>query len=809
MRLPTTNFATGVQSLGRVSVSGEVAKANRVSYTEYQQEIVDAKHDFTAIRAEKVSQFRYGQAVRGAEFGLKQSLANIAFSEKQALSSFAFNLVKIAGETGWALYQDYEKRAVAEQISVAKTSLMKKETEWRKLNDFKPSYTQAEIPADIQVERTETQVELESGIEYESPRENIPGWEVRASMYRSFIDKEIAIQGSGIENSEARTLWERQATQIANGNWAQREISAVGERHKDNVKAQTHAINEAINDEQYHVADIMIKDFQGDPSEKAKFQEVKRTKQEKHSYELAMAQNDMNAIENSLTRLQDPAYPGELDPFERRTYVTALEGKKKSILAASDSAQKAHEIQINFNTRQMTTALKAGVTVDPNDYTAVRLAADSIGTKGMNNRLALEQAHKEYRATRPFSMETPVARATVLAERRSRKESASDALVTAALAKTNDLVNAELRTDVMSFGIKRDLIPDVQIDPRNIVGSLQQIKTNHDQMVPKYGSTGYFTEAQAQVFTELLQNATRAEKIQIFGQVAQAFGQDAPKVWDQIASKTNDAFVVAGEMATLGAVTVADAILIGQEVRADHKGLMGDIANARVYIQGSIQGALNSNPERHSSYTQAIMNVYAKLSRDDGDYDTKGYDATRMDKAIAQVFGGPLIEYNGSTFEAPRRGMQQAEWSLWIREVGDSHIDTLGGATIASSKVMQKVRSGEVQLIPNGQNSYVLKYTDPSLGYIAKEKGVRFEFKYDAAAPTREAERAWAEAAKVITDIDLGTERQPDFMAPSVGESRGAAAAALEFLRGGKGQGGPKKYKEIEDVVRDRGDVTF
>lgn len=268
--------------------------------------------------------------------------------------------------------------------------------------------------------------------------------------------------------------------------------------------------------------------------------------------------------------------------------------------------------------------------------------------------MALADATRSFRTSPPLIQEQTLARA----EAGIRVEPAKfDRNVVTAWRSIYDAQRAQVNASPISFAVQQGIIQPPE--PLDLSKPEESAAAMHDRfsiarsMVQRYQAPFKpLTPAETRLLGTALQDATVSQKSAYFGQLARAAGADGEgymAIMSQLAPD-DPVTAIAGSQAGRGRKSESELILRGQSIlrpatksdgKPDGSGLlpMPPETDMRARFDSTIREAFSGKAEARNAHYQAARAVYAALSVDTGDKDTKNLNHDRWDQAIEVAIG--------------------------------------------------------------------------------------------------------------------------------------------------------------------------
>lgn len=288
-------------------------------------------------------------------------------------------------------------------------------------------------------------------------------------------------------------------------------------------------------------------------------------------------------------------------------------------------------------------------------------------------------------ATQSFSKLAPVNQAEAInqAEVQIRKDPTKfDRRLLDAWKQIYDQQQALLAKDPQTFAERQGLVDPMPVDltaPAAAAPALAQRFAVSRALQAKYGAPNApLKETEVKILTRALDGAGWKEKRDYLGEIFQATNGDVQGysgIMSQIA-KDHPVTALAGEYAAKGRGQASELMLAGEAIlrpgtktdgKPDGSSVLPMPAEKefRETFDSTVRDAYAGRvPERNMMY-QAAKAIYAKLSADAGDKDTKEVNGDRWEQAISLATGG-IYEHNGARIPLPY-GMEPSVFKDQVR----------------------------------------------------------------------------------------------------------------------------------------------
>lgn len=271
----------------------------------------------------------------GSELALSQALGNVGVS-------FIESAQKVSDERG---------RYQAQEASVFLELTMQKWMQKNKKEFYKPD----EIPADIEVRRTDKVVD-DYGEVQETPRAEIPAYEVYPQMFKKQFESTVEAGKSYISRPDISTRW-GEIHQVEGEKHITQAVVAAREAQTGAIrKATMETIDTAAKAGNLQAVISLAQQFPGTKEEKDAV-----ARKGAHTWELNTIQNsiatgDLQAMEQHIDRLSDPKQSSYLTGPEREAAVRELQQRSMQNIASrafQDQLKRDNvRIQLDAKARQ-------------------------------------------------------------------------------------------------------------------------------------------------------------------------------------------------------------------------------------------------------------------------------------------------------------------------------------------------------------------------------------------------------------------------------------------------------------------------
>lgn len=721
MKLPTIQYKSGVQSLGREDVYGPLKQA-------------------------------------------------FAISE-------AININTGALQKAYALYDERRTLIETEERSL---NVQKRITRLQKDLANKRYFSAEEVPDEIEVRRTELVVD-EHGVVSEVPRKQIPAYEVSPSIYRQVVSNIIEAEAEGITNKNARREWLNAQKETLNKSYAQLSLDSIAAQQDQIHTRQRLNIEEAWESGNFTLARELISGLLASEEEKQELRNQTDIRQELDRYREDMATDDLEALYSDLEFLQAEDYKGHLSQETRLQFVNAIKGHISTLSDQGAAAAKVERALLLNKVERTIDNLNRGINISPSFIVDLgrKLSVYADDPTAAVKLERLNYASKAAPDVRKFMRQPAHVRQRVLNQydKAQKDDIAADHFYNLQQAherqlalERNDAISAALHTGAIS---SKDFKP---LDYNKLGESLQARIPVAEQSFQQTGRfTGFLTEAEAFELAGRIEQMDLNQQVQLMAQIEEGLGDQAPYLYEQLKLKqASPVFAAAGQAAVEGDRVAADTILRGHRFLATKEGsnaIQPIQTDMREHLAEQLQGAYENDPQRYDSVGAAFRAAYAWLAYQERDYT---WNDNIADKALRMATGG-LVEFAGRRIELPDRTMSGQHFKSWIRGLHHSAIGLMGEPHGWTRKqLLDRIKDEDIELRNVGHGAYlVIQDGQP----VRQKTGDMFIFYYDKDLPTveqvkreEEAERRAEEGMRKESEREYKRDT-PNLLWPNLGQN--------------------------------------
>lgn len=645
------------------------------------------------------------------------AVAGIIGSAAEAAAGISHTMLKQKAESRQELYKEQER-----QIKIIEDRQTLMDTENAQTGYLEGNSVLAEKHSGIQEYSPE-----DVGMEGDKP---IAAYEVQPKLFREERIKLMEEHASTIRNPEAAARFRGNTQQYIEQQYARDVAKSAGIQHTVHRKNQIDNINRMEGKGNYAAAREMAKNFEGTQEEKNALIFGIDKQEEEDEMNLAIAQKDVVSMDIFAKDMkQDPEkYDGTLTQAER----TAWAGKLDRAIYQTQEQERAtsavYKKAVNKMGKQMLDGLYNGYDL-PQD----RVNAVIAKVKDVNPILAVDIAraatHQDVAAR--VAWVSPSARTTFIEATRDKVTNEVQADDHRHMEDAVKQMNTEQADDSATFGYKRGLTDQVNLDLSNLPESLAALNKNDNILRANIGlTTGIFTKDQAREFAKAISVMTPAQLLTVFASTEDALGDEANKVYEQLkAEGLSDTLAVAGQIYVDGDIIAAEQVIEGRRIRQSYPKMFATVEkDLDLAIDLELGSMYKDKQGQHELMRQAIKDIIATKLGDDVRPDS--IDDAILSGAVQQVTGGRIMA-NHMSIVPPERGMPQ---SVWDEYVDDMKLSTLGRMgqplNMTLGELRDDIHSEKIQFKSAGENEYYL-FHEPSNDFVRdKNTGGVFIFKY-------------------------------------------------------------------------------
>ncbi len=262
-------------------------------------------------------------------------------------------------------------------------------------------------------------------------------------------------------------------------------------------------------------------------------------------------------------------------------------------------------------------------------------------------------------ATAGFARMTPIAQSQAITQAETQVRADPTKFDRRVLESWKSIYSSQqtlLAKDPVTFAVRQGIAEPQQLDLSQPAAAAEGLAGRYAlarSMQAKYGAPMLpLTEPEVKLVSSALEGAGWKERRDYLGGLFQASGSDLQGYMGIMAQLAPDDPVtaIAGSVAARGRGSVADLMLRGQAIiapsrKADGKPDGGSLypmppeTDLRMRFDNYVREAFGGRPEARNSHYQAAKAVYAALSVDEGDRNTKDLNGERWEQAINLAVG--------------------------------------------------------------------------------------------------------------------------------------------------------------------------
>ncbi len=210
-------------------------------------------------------------------------------------------------------------------------------------------YTPDELPDDIEVRRTDSQVGPD-GETIEVPRENIPAYEVYPKLYQKFAEANANASAGMIDDENVRGEWMLNTKGTIVNGYTNAVIDSNEQQDRYLAKQLAGQIENELNNQKYGVAAALAEDIKDPVAKQAVMDQIAFKQEDDYYINLMLAGADdpraLDEMQVAVAALRDEDMPSNLSPSQRLARATAMESAVDRQLAQREAiaAEKKQQI---------------------------------------------------------------------------------------------------------------------------------------------------------------------------------------------------------------------------------------------------------------------------------------------------------------------------------------------------------------------------------------------------------------------------------------------------------------------------------
>jgi len=463
------------------------------------------------------------------------------------------------------------------------------------------------------------------------------------------------------------------------------------------------------------------------------------------SFERLVGEGDLEKANARLDKLEtgeDKAL-AELEPEQRdralarMNAILARENADKArAKAIVDAERVAREKKLRDDWQDAKGALEAGFEVEGLD----ELVKASEGT---DLELEVRKGAMMARQGAQFAKLSPVQQEAWLREReaelRKRKVKPVEAAQLQAFQKVHDRATQALAEDPMGYAVKQGIAPPLPpLDFGNPDALADAVAARSD--AARVASAHYgrqvspLTKQETTALGSALNNSPAAERAQLLGSLADAFGpRQFPDVMEQLHKQGYKTLAFIGSVGSdpQAGLDVAREALMGLDLVAADKKLVPSDEVLRPQLAQLRAGYADPEP-----VVDTVLALYARRSQVAGD-SSGVLNTGRLQQAIQDVTGGMASWSSGgglSVFPSPAPGVDTSKFKTWMKGLPPALFEDVAGLDGETARELT-LSKGRLVGIGRGRFLVSLSSANDARGnrYLLKDDGEPFVLRwYDA-----------------------------------------------------------------------------
>jgi hypothetical protein len=565
--------------------------------------------------------------------------------------------------------------------------------------------------------------------------QKVPAYRIMPEMSHKFYNDSVTRHANLISNKDARDKWLFQQNTFGLKQYLDNSAQASKDQIAYAALQTSQEVSERIQEKDYAGAKLAINTADMDePSRQTALSEIRTAEQEDY-FDETIELNNLADMETALKLLNnnDPKATSDIAPKDQKTYANQLRSSINSLKNVQSESEKTQNKLLVDEGRKIASLAWAGKITNAKKAVEIHKqvsALDPLVAQDMSLALAYADSTKDIMIEPPEKQQ-----ARLFAEREGyRNMTTNEAYVYKKQMDTLRQGIQDRKEDSLEYGKRWGIVDFEPIDYDNIGASLFQRIGVAETMENNYKTfTGYLEKSEVPQFAAYINQQDTAGKLNIFKQVYEGMNGDVIKssrFYEQF--KTYDELgtaAIAGQLVSDGAAPVAKKVLEGANLRRQNpdyvKEVKEDIEDIIVKQMGT---AFRHNNVQRNLITESVMDAYAYAVHNSG-IDKERFDRNTVTKAINEITGG-IIDYQGSKFQAPVRGMTQVAVDYWLEDLSSDAF----GSTANPEAVKKAINNGDFKLVGVGQNKF--RVTDDRGRALQNTDGSSFVLSYNPNYPS-------------------------------------------------------------------------
>lgn len=609
-------------------------------------------------------------------------------------------------------------------------------------------YSGDEIPEGINIKRTEIQIDSD-GNEVEVMRERIPAYEIQAQMRDAHMRSSISAAAADIMSPSRRAQFVRQMTDRANTqNIKMVEASAKAQNEQIRTK-QDQDFRMALLDRDYESASYIANNFNGTQEQRNEMSRQVRYFNESDTYNDAMSEENIPAIDRSIEKLETDGYRGELNEVQRLATLNQLRSKRAQLVKKQDGAIKGRMTMLGVEIDRTIDAMETGKDVPPSQISRltqqVRAGVEagfiSADNESWIKRIAFFQEASSYLPELTgFKASNLQDQEQYLRDMSSKAKTGTDYHKVDIFKKNHEYAKTQLRSDPVSYAAEVGVADVEPFDFENPSASYREregvnaiIRTTFGQQA----ASTFWTKQELADFNVLMDSAGTTEQMRQLSILNGSLsGANADAARSQLMGSGRGVYAVASDALADNQPNIARTILDGKKTLRDVPDVVKEWDfTAAPEMRDVLGNAYGADTETMGQIMAAVKAHYAGVSAQEGDFSGM-INVDRLNESIQAVTGG-VASYGGSTIVMPNRDIDANSFNSWVRDIDPKYLNSLGGASGYTSQMGAKLfkdrlRSGSLKLQSVGKGQYAV-YDSEQSAWVARadDKGTPFVLEYN------------------------------------------------------------------------------
>lgn len=580
----------------------------------------------------------------------------------------------------------------------------------------KQYYTLNEIPEGIGIRRTQKSFD-EDYNEIVVPRNRVPGYEVKAGIYKHRMLARAKQIANGFTDQRVGSKWLHGQTQMIEENHRNLTVEMLEEQRHTIQKGREEAYENFVTEQNYELARNVIAAMEIDDAKKAQYTRNLEQRIETDTYDGVLADLEdpyaRNALETGLAFVtaEDEHYyssMGTLDAAKRRTYASAFRSALKMLDNLDNERSKKDLELLRMRLAEMNKQILNGDVVNPQLVAELNNLA-SVHPELTSERYKMQFAHVAREAaastaSNPAAGKVLAEEARVIAHQQGQYDALHTARIWSDMADTQVQEKAD---DSVTYNEKWMGLFPTHLNKENMA----DIGPYRSQLVQMGSTQHYLKKPERRDIIYSLNEGGIKQRMMTAKQVVKAFGEGSPEVMQELGQAgLSGPILVIGTLLADDQVLEAEYVMRGQELaEADKGGKFMKDQQDRVdrFITEQLGQAFAADPERKDAFHAGVALAYRTIVNDKGGAPGV-FDKKSLREAAGLVLGGRVHQWKGITVELPPWA-DGNDWDNWFKKIPHDHFSThYKFHKYNASAILRDLNEGDLRPVHVGQGEYFL-----------------------------------------------------------------------------------------------------